>query len=132
VFVSRQDRGLAIRSFDDPLLHQAKIGVQLIGDGYANTPPAHALAFRKIIDNYAFPTSAHSGPPGALLTFTPLPGYPAYAKTAAPWGLTTLENQQLDGLLMWVPGGVPYLIASLALLAAWLRTAEGLVRRWES
>jgi quinoprotein dehydrogenase-associated probable ABC transporter substrate-binding protein len=51
VFVYRKHRGLTIRSFDDPLLHQVKVGVQLIGDDYANTPPAHALAGRNIIDN---------------------------------------------------------------------------------
>jgi mxaJ protein len=51
VCVYRQDEGLAIRSFDDPLLRQVKIGVQLIGDDYANTPPAHALANRRIIEN---------------------------------------------------------------------------------
>ena len=51
VFVSRQDRELAIRSFDDPRLHQLKVGVHLIGDDCTNTPPAHALASRKIIDD---------------------------------------------------------------------------------
>ena len=81
---------------------------------------------------YVFTTSAHSGMLGALLTFAPSPWYPAYAGTAAAWGLTPLEDQQLGGLLMWVPGGVPYLLAGLALLAGWLRTAEGRVRRWEN
>jgi mxaJ protein len=51
VFVYRKDMGLTIRSFDDPLLRHLRIGVQLIGDDYANTPPAHALANRGIIDN---------------------------------------------------------------------------------
>jgi mxaJ protein len=51
VFVYRQDKGLTIRSFDDPLLHYLRIGVQLIGDDYTNTPPAHALANRDIINN---------------------------------------------------------------------------------
>lgn len=51
VFVSRRDRHLAIRSFDDPALRRLKIGVQLIGDDAANTPPAHALANRGITRN---------------------------------------------------------------------------------
>jgi mxaJ protein len=51
VFVYRQDKGLTIRSLDDPLLRQVKVGVQLIGDDYINTPPAHALAHRQIINN---------------------------------------------------------------------------------
>ena len=81
---------------------------------------------------YVFTTSAHSGALGALLTFAPFPWYPAYATTAASWGFTPLEDQQLGGLLMWVPGGVLYLIAGLALSAEWLREAECLVRRRES
>jgi putative membrane protein len=81
---------------------------------------------------YVFTTSVHSAALGALLTFGPFPWYPAYAEGAASWGLTPLEDQQLGGLLMWVPGGVLYLIASLALLAGWLRQLEYRVRRWES
>jgi mxaJ protein len=49
VFVYRKDRGLNIRSLDDPALRQVKIGLQLIGD--ESTPAAEALAHRKIIDN---------------------------------------------------------------------------------
>ena len=51
VFVTRRDRALHIRSFDDSLLHRVKIGVQLIGDDFANTPPVHALANRGIVRN---------------------------------------------------------------------------------
>jgi quinoprotein dehydrogenase-associated probable ABC transporter substrate-binding protein len=51
VFVSRADRGLDIRSFDDPRLKSLKVGVQLIGDDYSNSPPAHALSRRGIVDN---------------------------------------------------------------------------------
>jgi mxaJ protein len=51
VFVSRKDRDLKIDSFDDAKLRQLKIGVQMIGDDFANTPPAHALANRGIVEN---------------------------------------------------------------------------------
>jgi mxaJ protein len=51
VFLYRKDRGLDIRSFDDPELHRLKVGVQLVGDDSSNTPPAHALSNRNIIDN---------------------------------------------------------------------------------
>ncbi len=51
VFVYRRDAGLALRSFDDPALRTLRIGVQMVGDDYANTPPAHALANRGIINN---------------------------------------------------------------------------------
>ncbi len=53
LFVSRTDRHLDIRSFDDPRLHHLKIGVQIIGNDHVNSPPAHALAARGIIDNIA-------------------------------------------------------------------------------
>jgi mxaJ protein len=53
VFVSRRDRGLHVRSFDDPALRTLRIGVQMIGDDYANSPPAHALARRHLVDNVA-------------------------------------------------------------------------------
>jgi quinoprotein dehydrogenase-associated probable ABC transporter substrate-binding protein len=46
VFVSRKDRRLSLRSFDDPKLRHLKIGIQTIGDDYANAPPADALAAR--------------------------------------------------------------------------------------
>lgn len=51
VFVYRKDRHLNLRSFDDPRLRQLRIGVHVIGDDYANVPPAAALAQRHIIRN---------------------------------------------------------------------------------
>jgi mxaJ protein len=51
VFVSRRDRHLGIRSFDDSALRHMKIGVQLVGDDFANTPPVHALAERGLRRN---------------------------------------------------------------------------------
>lgn len=51
VFVSRADRGLDLESLDDSRLADLVVGVQLVGDDGADTPPAHALARRGIIDN---------------------------------------------------------------------------------
>ena len=51
VFVSRQDRHLTISSLDDSILRRLRIGVQLVGDDYANTPPVHALSRRGIVEN---------------------------------------------------------------------------------
>jgi mxaJ protein len=53
VFVTRSDVTPAITSFDDPRLHTLRIGVHLIGDDGANTPPAHALVRRGIVTNVA-------------------------------------------------------------------------------
>ncbi len=51
VFVYRKDRNLGLHSLDDSALHKLKIGVQMIGNDATNTPPAHALAHRGIVDN---------------------------------------------------------------------------------
>ena len=49
VIVTR--RGTHVRSLDDPALRHLRIGVQLVGDDGASTPPALALARRGITNN---------------------------------------------------------------------------------
>jgi putative membrane protein len=73
---------------------------------------------------YVFTTAVHTSALGALLTFSQTLWYPAYQKTTAAWGLTPVEDQQLGGLIMWVPAGVVYLVAGLLLFALWLRESE--------
>ncbi len=51
---------------------------------------------------------------GALITFAPAPLYAQHVLTTMPYGLTALEDQQLAGLVMWVPALVPYLLAALS------------------
>jgi len=51
VFVTRQNRGMKVSSFDELILRTAKVGIQLVGDDGVNTPPAHALANRGIVTN---------------------------------------------------------------------------------
>jgi quinoprotein dehydrogenase-associated probable ABC transporter substrate-binding protein len=51
VFVTRLDRKLHLKTFDDPALKTLRVGVQLIGEDGQNTPPAHALAARHIVSN---------------------------------------------------------------------------------
>jgi mxaJ protein len=51
VFVSRRDRGLGLRSLDDERLKTLRVGVQMIGDDFSNSPPAHALSARGIVQN---------------------------------------------------------------------------------
>jgi len=51
VFVARQDRRLALESLDDPRLQTMTVGVQMVGDDFANSPPAHALSARGLISN---------------------------------------------------------------------------------
>ena len=53
-FVYRADRGLTVRSLDDTLLKHLKIGVNMIGYDYTNTPPAHALGTRGVVGLVGF------------------------------------------------------------------------------
>lgn len=73
---------------------------------------------------YLFITAMYGSALGALLTLASRPWYPIYAERVTAWGLTPLEDQQLGGLIMWVPFGVVYTAAALAFLAAWLHGLE--------
>ncbi|MDQ4133990.1 MAG: cytochrome c oxidase assembly protein [Actinomycetota bacterium] len=60
----------------------------------------------------------------ALLTFAPTPWYSVYAATTARWNLDPLADQQLAGVIMWIPAGLLYVGAGLGLLVAWIRASE--------
>jgi putative membrane protein len=68
-----------------------------------------------------------SGLLAALLVFAPHAWY-NYEATEA-WGLSALQDQQLAGAVMWVPGGAVYVIAGAAVLMRWLRADEELASR---
>lgn len=69
---------------------------------------------------YVFATAIHSGVLGALLTFSPHVWFASYARSAQTLGLTPLEDQQLAGLLMWVPASLVFIAGGLYFFAAWL------------
>ena len=73
---------------------------------------------------YVFLTAMHSSVLGALLTVAPGAWYPTYVATAERWGLSAIDDQQLAGLIMWVPSGVVFIVFGLALFAAWLGEAD--------
>jgi putative membrane protein len=83
---------------------------------------------------YLFAASAATSILGIILTFTPPGIYPAYLDPndeigALPllrdsWGLTPTADQQLGGLLMWVPGGLAYLSGIIGALARWYSMPE--------
>ena len=73
---------------------------------------------------YLFGLALQSTLLGALLAFSPTPWYTAHQASAPAWGLTPVQDQQLAGLIMWVPGSSVYLAAALGLLAAWLRDSS--------
>ena len=69
---------------------------------------------------YLFTTMMHTGALGALFTMSENVWYPYYGSKAQAFGLTALEDQQLGGLIMWIPGGLAYVAAGLVLCARWL------------
>jgi mxaJ protein len=87
VFVTRADRGLHIASLDDPQLRQLVIGVQMIGSDAMNTPPAHALARRGIVQNVR--------------------GYMLYGDYREPHPASAIidavENGDIDVAVVWGP-----------------------------
>jgi putative membrane protein len=56
-----------------------------------------------------------------LMTFSVYPWYPYYAARGAAWGFSAVQDQQLGGLLMWMPGGLVFSLAAILYFAAWLR-----------
>ncbi len=71
---------------------------------------------------------------GIIVTFAHVGLYPAYlhpidrfgieALISNGWGLSPQTDQELGGLVMWIPGGLVYLWAILGVIARWYRTAE--------
>jgi mxaJ protein len=100
-----------VAGLDDPLLRALRIGVQMIGDDFANTPPAHALSRRGIIGNVvgfmvygdyaaANPAAAivravASGELDLALVWGPLAGYFA-AREVPPLVVTPLTAARSD------------------------------------
>jgi cytochrome c oxidase assembly factor CtaG len=72
-----------------------------------------------------FLTSVVSGALGAFMALSSSPWYPRYAAMGmTPWGLTPAEDQQLAGLLMWIPGGLVHAVAALLMIGAALTPAR--------
>lgn len=69
-----------------------------------------------------FVTSVVGGALGALMALSASPWYPSYAAMGMmPFGLSPIEDQQLAGIIMWVPGGLVHAGAALILLGRYLR-----------
>lgn len=72
---------------------------------------------------WSLATLMHTGLLGALITFAPRPLYATYVETQGGVA-AALQDQQLAGLLMWVPMAIPYVIGGLAFAAAWMQESE--------
>jgi putative membrane protein len=72
---------------------------------------------------WLFFTSVHSALLGALMAFAESPWYAQYAHMglSGTAGLSPLEDQQIAGLIMWVPGGAVHAIAALIYVSRWFR-----------
>jgi cytochrome c oxidase assembly factor CtaG len=78
---------------------------------------------RGVAVGHLFATALHTGLLGALLVFSTRLWFPDQVGEAARWGLTALEDQQLAGLVMWIPACLAYPIAGLALAGLWIAGA---------
>jgi len=133
-FVAFAAHGVALWLWHVPAAYQATLRSDVVHTAQHVTFLGTALLFWWVVLDargrraahgpaifFLFATVLHTGVLGALLTFARTVLYPDYVPWTRAWGLTPLEDQQLGGLLMWVPGSVSYVAAGLALLADWLR-----------
>jgi putative membrane protein len=81
-------------------------------------PPRFAAAI-----GVTFATALQSGALGGILTFATAALYPVHSSGASLWNLTLLEDQQLAGVIMWIPAGAVYFLAMAVLFAQWLNSA---------
>lgn len=70
-----------------------------------------------------FAATIQSGALGAILTFASRPLYTSHDPYVAAWGLTSLEDQQLAGVIMWIPMGTWLAFAAFVVLGLWIRAA---------
>ncbi len=89
---------------------------------FRHTRPAHVHYGLAV--PYLFTTVLQSTVLSALMTFTSRPWYPTYAALTPTWGLTPMQDQQLAGLVMWLPGGAVYTLLTIGYFAAWLRAMD--------
>jgi cytochrome c oxidase assembly factor CtaG len=83
---------------------------------------ANTVAQRGIAALCLFATSVVSGALGALMAVSESPWYAGYAALGmAPFGLSPAEDQQVAGLIMWVPGGLVHAVAALLLVRSMLQ-----------
>lgn len=119
-------RGPYQKALESEVWHVAEhlsflLSAMLLWWGIARALRTHRAAELLVGAMAVFLTMLQSGALGALLTFASQPWYPVLGRGAAMWGLTAVQDQQLAGLIMWVPGGAVYLAAIGWLFAAALR-----------
>jgi putative membrane protein len=91
------------------------------------TPPQHPLSYPAQMA-YLFACMVSSSILGAIFTFAPTVSYSFYGMAPLALGLTPQTDQQLAGLIMWVPGSGIFFIAILLVFGAWLRAEDRTAR----
>jgi putative membrane protein len=71
-----------------------------------------------------FALTMEGGALGALLTFSTAPWYASHLATTAAWGLSPLEDQEIAGLVMWIPGTLAYLAAAAWVFVGWMASSD--------
>lgn len=79
---------------------------------------------------HLFVTMTHTGLLGALMTLAPHVLYRVQTAHSSAWGLTALEDQQLAGLVMWIPAGTIYAGAALSFAALWIKRSGAPPPAW--
>jgi putative membrane protein len=69
-----------------------------------------------------FTTAVHTSVLGAMMTFARAPWYDVYAIRFST--VSALADQQLAGMIMWIPASLAYLIAALAVMHRWLADSD--------
>jgi putative membrane protein len=129
--------GVTLWAWHIPVLYQATLDSELVHAAQHATFLGTALLFWWTLVYgrggrmkygaavaYVFTTAVHTSVLGALLTCSSKLWYPAYIGRTQAWGLSALEDQQLGGLIMWVPAGLVYIAIGLWLFAGWLRESD--------
>jgi putative membrane protein len=65
---------------------------------------------------------------GIAIAFSSVPWYPTYAFTSLAWGLSPTVDQQIAGLIMWIPASSIYVAAALVLLGIAIAGPSGVAQ----
>jgi cytochrome c oxidase assembly factor CtaG/cytochrome c2 len=114
------------------LEHLSFFGTALLFWWAVIQPHGHRRLSYALSVPYIVATMLHSGALGGLLVYAPAPWYPSHAAGAALWGLSPLEDQQLAGVIMWIPAGFVYVAAAVWAAYKWITADERMVSRARS
>ena len=73
---------------------------------------------------YLFATSLHATFLGVFMALSPRVWYADYVPRTAAWNLTPLEDQQLAGLIMWMPACMLYALIAAVMFAFWVHRSD--------